>query len=95
MANSKTEIIKEPKNKKEKAVIDALVEKGKKDGNPNQPKFPSAQLWVDLSPDAQAYFKEILIQTGEDWESYEREMKQHWPAEKVTVITKEISKRQK
>ncbi len=83
-------MIKEPKDKKEKAVIDGLVEKGKKDGNPLWPKFPSAQLWFSLSPDAQTYLQEIVIQTCGDWETYEGEMKKHWPMEKTTVPVKEF-----
>jgi len=75
MATDKTVI-------KSKKVKD-LIERGKLDGNPDLPKYPSAQLWNKLMTETERQeFISYVEGADYSWPDYESEMKAHWPPEK-------------
>ena len=72
---------------KSKKVKD-LFDRGKLDGNPILPKYPSAQLWNKLMNQTEREeFMQLVKDAPYSWVDYEAEMKAHWPPQKAKKVT--------
>ena len=80
MANDKTAI--------GGSKVKDLVDRGKLDGNPILPKYPSAQLWNTLMTETERQeFIQVVEGVDYSWVDYEAEMKAHWPPQKTRKVT--------
>ncbi len=72
MADDKT-IIKSP-------LVKDLIDRGKLDGNPALPKYPSAQLYYKVMLESERQeLKKQVEGVGYSWDDYEAGMKAHHP----------------
>lgn len=64
--------------------IQDLVDLGKLDGDKRLPKYPSAQLYRNMSEDEKDDLQDIVVSVGKRWDAYEKEMKSLWPKSQAT-----------
>lgn len=75
-------------------MIKELIEQGKLDGNPMLPKYPSAQIYYQLTKKELKELQTVVEKSTVTWEEYETDMKSHWPQTSAPEIARKIIRRE-